>query len=71
MEIVLPVQFTKKTSKTSQMDANMIPVNGFFFHWFNELDIKRYPDDVRILPTDKTVSIADYAKNQLKYLPKN
>ena len=53
------------------MDANMIPVNGFFFHWFNELDIKRYPDDVRYLPTDKTVSIADYAKNQLKYLPKN
>ena len=71
VEIVLPIQFTKKTSKTSQMDANMIPVNGFFFHCFNELDIKRYPDDVRILPTDKAVSITDYAKNQLKYLPKN
>ena len=36
-----------------------------------DIDIKRYPDDVKILPTDKTISIYDYANAQLKYLPKN
>ena len=43
-----------------------MPVNNFFCRWFN-----RYPDDVKILPTDKTLSIYGYANAQLKYLPKN
>ena len=38
---------------------------------FTGIDIKRYPDDVKILPTDKTISIYDYANAQLKYLPKD
>ena len=48
-----------------------MPVNNFFCRWFTELDIKRYPDDVKILPIDKTLSIYDYADAQLKYLPKD
>ena len=30
MELVLPIQFTKKPAKTAEMDANMITVNNFF-----------------------------------------
>ena len=48
-----------------------MPVNNFFCRWFTEIDIKRYPDDAKILSTDKTLSIYDYANAQLKYLPKN
>ena len=71
MEIVLPVQFAKKSQKAQQLDDDLMPVNNFFCRWFNEIDIKRYPDDVRLLPTDKTISIYDYSNAQLKCLPKN
>ena len=32
------------------MDAQMIPVNNFFGHWFSDIDIRRYLDDMGILP---------------------
>ena len=69
MEIVLPVWFFKKSNKSAQLDDNLMPVNNFFCRWFTEIDIKRYPDDMKILPTDKTLEIYDYANAQLKYLP--
>ena len=71
MEIVLPAQFVKKSQKAQQLDNDLMPVNNFSCRWFTDLDIKRYPDDVKILPTDKTLSIYDYANAQLKYLPKD
>ena len=52
MELVLPIQFTKKTSKTMQMDGNMITVNNFFEHWMTNIDIRRYLYDTKILPTN-------------------
>ena len=39
------------------MDANMITVNNFFGHWFTDIDIRRYPDDMRILLTNNSVDI--------------
>ena len=51
------------------MDAQMITVNKFFGHWF--IDIKRYPDDTRILLTNNSVDIYQYSNAQLKYLPEN
>ena len=57
MEISLSIQFTKKLNKAQQMDANMITVNNFFGHWFTDIDIRRYPDDTRILPTNNNVDI--------------
>ena len=52
MLVCIPVQFTKKTSKSTQMDATMVTVNNFFGHWFTDLDLRRYPDDMNILPTN-------------------
>ena len=57
MEISLSIQFTKKSNKAQQMDANMITVNNFFGHWLTDIDIRRYPDDTRILPTNNNVDI--------------
>ena len=48
----------------------MITVNNFFCHWLKEIDARRYPDDVGILPTNKTVEIYQYAAQQLKHLPR-
>ena len=46
-----------------------VTVNIFLAHWLKETDIKRYPDDVRILPTKNTVSISDYLGKILKHMP--
>ena len=53
------------------MDDKLITVNNFFGHWIKVIDIRRYLDDVRILPTNNTVDVYQYSAQQLKHLPKN
>ena len=67
MTIVLPIYFKKSTDKTADVDVVM--VNNFFVHWLKEIDIRRYSDDVRILPTNNTVKVYNYAAQQIKHLP--
>ena len=69
MKIVLPIQFTKKTNKAVAMDADTITVNNFFGHWITGINIQRYLDDTRILPTNNNVDVYQYSNAQLKYLP--
>ena len=57
MEICLPLRFTKRTNKNLQMDGQMITVNNFFGRWFTDIDIRQYPDDMRLLPTNNSVDI--------------
>ena len=47
----------------------MIMVNNFLAHWLKEVDIKHYPDDIHILPTNNTVDIYRYSEKILKHLP--
>ena len=51
------------------MDDHMMTVNNFLGHWFTDIDIRRYPDDMMILPTNNSVSIANYSNAQMKQLP--
>ena len=69
MEICIPIKFTKISNKAQQMDANIMTVNNFFGHWFSDIDIRRYPDDMMILPTNNSVDIYQYSNAQMKYLP--
>ena len=46
----------------------MLMLNNFFACWLKEIDIRRYPDDVRILPTNNTVEVYNYAAQQIKHL---
>ena len=55
MLVCIPIKFTKKSSKTAQLDANMTTVNNFFGHWFTNIDVRRYPDDMNILSTNNGV----------------
>ena len=70
MEICLPLKFTKKGNKTLQMDAQMMTVNNFFGNWFTGINIRHYPDDMMILPTNNSVDICHYSNAHMKYLPK-
>ena len=47
----------------------MITVNNFVDHWFTDIDIRRFPDDMNIIPTNNSVSIGKYLNAQMKYLP--
>ena len=47
----------------------MIPVNNFFTHWRKDVNIKRYGDDIAILPINKTLDIYRYSDAMLKHLP--
>ena len=71
MELVLPIQFTKKSTKTAQIDGDLITVNIFFGHCITDIDIRRYPDDARILPTNDNVVVYQFSNSQLKYFPKD
>ena len=41
MELVLPIQFIKKTNKAAQMDGDIRTVNNFLGHWITDVDIRR------------------------------
>ena len=69
MEIVPPIQFTKKTNKAVATDADTIKVNNCFGRGITDTDIKRYPDDTRILATNNNVDVYHYSNAPLKYLP--
>ena len=66
MEICLPLQFYSK-QKTKL--ANVMTANNFFWHWFTDIDIRRYSDDKKILATNNSVDIYQYSNAQMKYLP--
>ena len=69
MEICIPIQSTKRTAKNTAMDPLMITVNNFFGHWFTDIDIRRCPGDMNILPTNNSGDIYNYSNAQMKYLP--
>ena len=71
MCVVLPIQIKKKTDNTADIDGILMTVNNFFCHWLKEIDVKRYPDEVRILPTNNTVEIYRYAAQILKHAKKS
>ena len=58
-----------KTNKAQKMDDHMMTINSFFGYWFTDIDIRRYPDDMMILPTNNSVSVANYSNAQMKHLP--
>ena len=71
MVLCLPITFRKKTNKATAIDDDMIPVNNFFTHWIKDIIIKRYGDDIAVLPINTTLDIYSYSESMLKHLPDN
>ena len=46
-------------------------VNNIFTHWNKEIDIKRYTDDLQILPTNDATDIYQYSDEILKLMLKD
>ena len=47
----------------------MITVNNFFAHWIKDISIKRYGDEIAILPINTTLDIYRYSESMFKHLP--
>ena len=62
---------TKKSTNVTNILATEITINNFFAHWIKEIDIKRYADDIPILPLSNTVEIYKYSDAMLKHVPKD
>ena len=69
MVVCLPVVFRKVTNKAQAIDADMITVNNFLAHWIKDISIKRYGDDIAILPINTTLDLYRYNESMLKHLP--
>ena len=69
MVLCLPVTFRKKTANTTAIDGDLIPVNNFFAHWIKDVIVRRYGDDVVVLPINTVLEVYRYSEAMLKHLP--
>ena len=69
--LCLPIAFRKRTNKAAAIDAAMIPVNNFFAHWIKDVTVKRYGDDIAVLPINTTLDTYRYSESMLKHMPKD
>ena len=61
VHLVFPMKIRKSSDNNDNLDVTLITVNNFFAHWIKEIDIKRYGDDISILPLTNTVEIYKYS----------
>ena len=69
MVLCLPITIRKNSNEAQPIDGNMITVNNFFAHWIKDISIKRYGDDIAILPINTNLDIYPYSEAMLKHLP--
>ena len=63
-----PLKIKSAADNDNNITVGVITVNNFFAHWIKEIDIKRYDDDVPILPLTNTVIIYQYSDEILKLI---
>ena len=71
MIVYLPITIKIKTDKNADINANLITVNNIFSHSIKDISIKRYGDDIAILPINTTLDIYRYSEAMLQHLPKD
>ena len=69
MLLCFPFTIRKKANVTQAIDADMITVNNFFTHWIWEISIKRYGDDLAILPLNNVTKTDHYSEVMLRDFP--
>ena len=71
VHLCFPMKIKSATNNNNDIAAGVIPLNNFFAHWIKEIGIKRYGDDIPILPLTNTVKIYKYFDEMLKHMPKD
>ena len=65
-----PIKVKSAAENDNDIGAGYIPLNNFFAHWIKEIDIKKYGDNIPILPLSNTVDIYRYSDKMLKHVSK-
>ena len=68
--LCFPLKFKLAADNNSNLVATTVTVNNLFAHWIKKIDIKRYGDDILILPRTNMVDIYRYSDELLKHMPK-
>ena len=68
MLLCIPLQIKKSTNTANDLDDDLITLNIFFVHFIKEIDIRRYGNGIRILPTNNTVNLYRYSDAMLKHM---
>ena len=55
VDFCFPIKIKSAADKNNDITAGTITVNNFFAHWIREIDVKKYGDDIPILPLTSTV----------------
>ena len=63
VHLCLPLKFKLAVDNNNSITAGLMRVNNVFVHWIKEIDIKRYGDDMPILPLTNMVNIYQYLQN--------
>ena len=71
VHLCFPLKIQSPTDEDNDITAGTIQVNNFVSHWIKEIDIKRYGDDIPILPLTNTIDIYIYSDELLKHMPKD
>ena len=66
--LVFSMKIKKSSNIAYDLTDDVKAVNSFFAHWIKELDIKRYGNDIPILPLTYTVEIYKYSDVILKHM---
>ena len=63
VHLCLPLKFKLAVDNNNSITAGLMRVNNVFVRWIKEIDIKRYDDDMPILPLTNMVNIYQYLQN--------
>ena len=71
VHLCFPIKVKSAADNDNVIAAGVITVNIFFAQWIKEIDIKKYGDDIPILPLTNTVDVYRYSDELLKHMPKD
>ena len=69
VRLCFPMEIKSAADNNDDIAAGVIAVNNIFAHLVKEMDIKRYRDDISILPLTNIVNIYRYSDEMLKHMP--
>ena len=69
--LCFPLEIKSAVDNDHDITVVFIIVNKFFSHLIKEIDIKRYSDNVLILPLTNTVNVYQYSDKILKHIQKD
>ena len=70
VHICLPIRIKFKADNSNAIPTEILTVNNFFTHWLKESDIRKYGDDLQMLPVGNSTELYKNYNPMFKHMPK-